>query len=135
MATLDRTGADFGGAMRRARETRGVSLRQVAEVTKLSVGVLEALERNEVSRLPGGIFSRGFVRSYAAEIGVDPEAAVQDFLAQFPQDPLPSVSTSEWTVDGEHRGTSRRVALLAMACLALVVLAAAAVYFYFLPLR
>ena len=47
---------------------------------------LEALERNDITRLPGGIFSRGFVRSYAAEIGVDPEQAVRDFLSQFPNE-------------------------------------------------
>ena len=51
--------------MKRAREERGVSLRQIADATKISVSALEALERNDISRLPGGIFSRAFVRSYA----------------------------------------------------------------------
>ena len=37
-------------------------------------------------RLPGGIFSRAFVRSYAIEVGLDPEATIQDFIAQFPHD-------------------------------------------------
>ena len=77
---------DFGARMRGAREQRGVSLRQIAETTKLSVSALDALERNDISRLPGGIFSRGFVRSYAAEIGVDPEQAVREFLSQFPEE-------------------------------------------------
>src|SRR5437899_11057192 len=56
------------------------------EATKISVSQLEALERNDISRLPGGIFSRAFVRSYAAEVGVDPEQTVRDFLSQFPHD-------------------------------------------------
>ena len=77
---------DFGSTLRAARERRGVPLRQIAARTKISVGVLEALERNDISRLPGGIFSRAFVRSYAIEIGLDPEAAIQDFIAEFPQD-------------------------------------------------
>src|SRR6267378_6447860 len=77
---------DFGARMRQAREQRGVSLRQIAERTKISVSQLEALERNDISRLPGGIFSRAFVRSYAAEIGVDPEATIREFIAQFPND-------------------------------------------------
>jgi cytoskeleton protein RodZ len=76
----------FGASMRRVREDRGISLRQIAEATKLSVTALEALERNDISRLPGGIFSRAFVRSYASEIGVDPEQAVRDFVTQFPHD-------------------------------------------------
>src|SRR5258708_19461400 len=77
---------DFGARMRQAREQRGVSLRQIADSTKISVSQLEALERNDISRLPGGIFSRAFVRSYAVEIGVDPEQTVRDFLSPFPHD-------------------------------------------------
>src|SRR6266850_8561454 len=77
---------DFGTKMKRARERRGVSLRQIANATKISVAALEALERNDISRLPGGIFSRAFVRSYAIEVGLDPEATLQEFIAQFPHD-------------------------------------------------
>ena len=78
--------ADFGARMKRAREERGISLRQIANSTKISVSQLEWLERNDISRLPGGIFSRAFVRSYAAEIGLDPEETVREFLMQFPHD-------------------------------------------------
>src|SRR5258706_12106497 len=83
---VDRTSSDFGGKLREARERRGVSLRQIANATKISVSVLEALERNDISKLPGGIFGRAFVRSYAIEVGLDPEATIQSFIAQFPND-------------------------------------------------
>jgi len=82
----ERSAGDFGGKLREARERKGVTLRQIAAATKISVGVLEALERNDISRLPGGIFSRAFVRSYAIEVGLDPEATIQDFIAAFPHD-------------------------------------------------
>jgi cytoskeletal protein RodZ len=82
----ERSVPDFGLRMKRAREERGVSLRHIAEVTKISVSALEALERNDISRLPGGIFVRAFVRSYAVEIGLDPEQTVREFLARFPDD-------------------------------------------------
>src|SRR5271169_3045821 len=82
----DRTSSGFGVTLRDARERRGVSLRQIANATKISVGVLEALERNDISRLPGGIFGRAFVRSYAVEVGLDPEETIQDFITQFPHD-------------------------------------------------
>src|SRR5881394_394071 len=82
----ERTSSGFGEMLRDARERKGVSLRQIANATKISVGVLEALERNDISKLPGGIFGRAFVRSYAAEVGLDPEATIQDFIAQFPND-------------------------------------------------
>jgi len=82
----ERTSSGFGGRLRDARERRGVSLRQIANATKISVAVLEALERNDIAKLPGGIFGRAFVRSYAIEVGLDPEATIQDFIAQFPND-------------------------------------------------
>jgi cytoskeleton protein RodZ len=68
----DRPVTDFGERLRRARESRGISLRQVANVTRITVRALEAVERNDLSRLPGGIFTRSFVRAYAAEVGLDP---------------------------------------------------------------
>ena len=86
MAILEHAKPDFGMKMRRHREERGITLRQIADATKLSVGALEALERNEISRLPGGIYSRAFVRSYALEIGLDPEQTVRDFMVQFPHE-------------------------------------------------
>lgn len=76
---------DFGGQLRLARERRGLSLRQIAASTKISVAALEALERNDTSKLPGGIFSRAFVRSYAAEVGLDPDKTVREFLERFEQ--------------------------------------------------
>ena len=78
------TQRDFGERMKRLREQRGISLRDIADHTKLSVRTLEALERNDISLLPGGIYSRGLVRAYAEQIGADPETTVQEFIARFP---------------------------------------------------
>ncbi len=101
----------FGGTLREARERRGVSLRQIANATKISVGVLEALERNDFSRLPGGIFSRAFVRSYAIEVGLDPEKTIQEFIAQFPTDSVTAGHpTSESVEDNEALESDRRMA-------------------------
>ena len=103
----DRTSGGFGGKLRDARERRGISLRQIANATKISVGALEALERNDISRLPGGIFSRAFVRSYAIEVGLDPDATIQEFIAQFPHD---SVTAGHPTTEHvEDHGRSRAI--------------------------
>ena len=72
----------FGTQLKEARESRGLSLQQVAASTKISVGVLEALERGDFPRLPGGIFSRAFVRSYALEVGANPDALVAQFVSE-----------------------------------------------------
>jgi len=79
-------GQAFGRRLREAREQRGISLRQIANTTKISIHAFEGLERGDISKLPGGIFSRAFVRSYAQEAGLDPEAIVRDFLVAFPDD-------------------------------------------------
>ena len=78
--------SDFGTALREARERRGITLRQIADHTKISIASLEALERSDASRIPGGIFARSFVRSYAAEVGLDPDATVEAFLVRFGDD-------------------------------------------------
>jgi cytoskeletal protein RodZ len=86
MGITESSRPDFGMKMRRQREERGITLRQIADATKIGLGSLEALERNDISRLPGGIFSRAFVRSYAVEVGLDPEQTVREFIDQFPHD-------------------------------------------------
>ena len=77
------------------------------EASRISVSVLEALERNDISRLPGGIFSRAFVRSYAIEVGLDPEQTVRDFLVQFPHETLISES-SQASEERDAPSTERR---------------------------
>src|SRR5438046_4730674 len=105
----DRSVGDFGGKLRDARERRGISLRQIANATKISIGQLEALERNDISRLPGGIFSRAFVRSYAVEVGLDPEQTIQEFIAQFPHDSVTAGHpTSKQVDDHVARESDRR---------------------------
>lgn len=114
--------------MKRLREQRGIALRDIADSTKLSVRTLEALERNDVGQLPGGIFSRGLVRAYAEQIGVDPEAAVKEFVARFPHasmaDGSPSAPTEEIDTD-RPRPFARRVII---AVIILVSMALAALY-------
>ncbi|HYS27446.1 MAG TPA: helix-turn-helix domain-containing protein [Vicinamibacterales bacterium] len=128
MVTVKGPEADFGSRMRQAREQRGVSLRQIAERTKISVSQLEALERNDISRLPGGIFSRAFVRSYAAEIGVDPEQTVREFLSQFPDESV-SAGSPHVLIDDGARG-ARRLNARAVMIVATLVLVAAAIFLW-----
>jgi cytoskeleton protein RodZ len=123
---------DFGGKLRQARERRGISLRQIAASTKISAAALEALERNDISKLPGGIFSRAFVRSYAVEVGLDPEETVREFLERFNQEPPPSAEALAAAIPEQERAyreQQRRAArTLAIAGVAVVVIIVAAFF-------
>jgi len=129
--SADRPPGDFGGTLRAARERRGVSLRQIANATKISVAILEGLERNDISKLPAGIFGRAFVRSYAIEVGLDPETTIQDFIAQFPADSVTAGHPASAQVeDHEAHESDRRMATTFVRLIAVSVpIAAAVVYF------
>jgi len=133
MPVANRSDSDFGARMRQAREQRGVTLRQIADTTKIGISQLEALERNDISRLPGGIFSRAFVRSYAAEIGVDPEQTVREFLAQFPHDSI-TAGSPHVIIDELGPGT-RRLDPRALMLIGTLVLVVAAIDFWSLHTR
>ena len=77
----------FGSRLRHERERRQIALKSIAESTKISVALLEGLERDDVSRWPSGIFRKSFIRSYAEAIGLKPEPIVREFVELYP-DPL-----------------------------------------------
>ncbi len=58
---------------------REISLREISNATKISMRMLEAIENNNYSVLPGGIFNRNFLRAYADFIGIDPEEVVRKY--------------------------------------------------------
>ncbi|HVQ42799.1 MAG TPA: helix-turn-helix transcriptional regulator [Vicinamibacterales bacterium] len=75
--------SELGPRLKQARLAKGVSLRQIEASTKISVGALEALEKDDYARLPGGIFARSFVRAYAGAVGLNPDDTVHEFLTEF----------------------------------------------------
>jgi cytoskeletal protein RodZ len=60
------------------RRNRGISLQQIAASTKISVRSLEAIERGEFRKLPGGIYNTSYIRQYARAIDYD-ESAILAF--------------------------------------------------------
>lgn len=73
------TKGNFGEHLRREREMRGVSLDEIASATRIQVRFLEAIEREQWDKLPGGVFNRGFVRSVAKYLGLDEEAILGEY--------------------------------------------------------
>lgn len=82
----------FGGRLRRERERRQIALSSISANTKIRASHFEALERNDLSRWPTGIFRRAFIRAYAAGIGLDPDTITREFFERFP-DPAERTST------------------------------------------
>jgi transcriptional regulator with XRE-family HTH domain len=128
--SADRRVGDFGSKLREARERKGVSLREIANATKISVRALEALERNDISHLPGGIFSRSFVRAYAAEAGLNPDETVDDFVRQFPHDSVIAGHPASTGVDDTDDESNRRTARVALRLIGLSVPVAALVLYF-----
>lgn len=75
----------FGEELRKQRELRQITLQEIAGVTKVKLRFLEALERDDFDALPGGLFTRGFIRAYADHVGLDPEATVNAYLYEIGQ--------------------------------------------------
>lgn len=71
--------ASFGEELRREREIRGISLKEIADATKISRRFLEAIERNDHKTLPAPVFTRGFVREYARYLGLNSEDMVNRY--------------------------------------------------------
>jgi cytoskeletal protein RodZ len=71
--------ASFGEELRREREIRGISLKEIADATKISRRFLEAIERNDHKTLPAPVFTRGFVREYARYLGLSSEEMVNRY--------------------------------------------------------
>jgi cytoskeletal protein RodZ len=74
----------FGEWLHRERERRAVTLHSIADRTKIGPGLLASLERGDVSRWPGGIYRRAFVRAYAEAIGLDADLVLANFERLFP---------------------------------------------------
>jgi transcriptional regulator with XRE-family HTH domain len=77
----------FGPALKAERDRRGITLQAIADSTKISLSLLAALERNDMSRWPKGIFRRAFIREYVAALGLPPEPLVAEFVRLFPDSP------------------------------------------------
>ena len=61
----------IGSRIRQARERRRLTIRDIANTTKISTVALNAIEHDDLARLPGGMFRRAYVRTLAIELGLD----------------------------------------------------------------
>lgn len=117
--------ANFGEELRLAREARGITLREISEQTRISMGYLEAIETNDYKRLPGGIFNRSFIKAYARFIGYDEQQALEGYARTMREqgDSGDDVSTTPYQSRVYTDGNSRSpIVTLLLTILILAVL-------------
>lgn len=114
----------LGEELRLARENKGISLRQISDATHIGVRFLQAMEQDNYKILPGGIFNKAFVKSFARYVGLDEEHALAQYQQQLDElggEPVKSSSRYEVLDNSEPSSWSSTL----LAALTIVILALA----------
>lgn len=82
-----------GQRLSEARRRRNLTVADIARTTKIPVRYLEAIERDDVDRMPPGFFARAFVRTYANEVGVHPRDILDPVEETISEESEPEIST------------------------------------------
>ena len=72
----------IGDYLKRERELRNITLEEVANATRINIGILRNIEEGQAERLPAEVFVRGFIRCYAQYIGLDPNDVLLRYQPQ-----------------------------------------------------
>jgi cytoskeletal protein RodZ len=110
--------AAFGRWLLQERELRDLSREEVARLTRLAPGVVEALESGDAGRMPPRAYLLGYLRSYATAVGLDPD----DLVLRWQE--------ADGQVEEAGPAPSRRVPPRAVALAALALLLVAALVAY-----
>jgi cytoskeletal protein RodZ len=102
--------AGFGEQLRRARAERGISLEMISERTKIAVRHLESLEEERFNDLPGGVFNRGMVRSYARVVGLDEQEWHDRFIESYRSSGSLKHDDADWLAFTENMVNSDQAA-------------------------
>jgi cytoskeleton protein RodZ len=97
----------FGEDLKKAREAKGVTLEAVAAATKITTRYLQAVEREDFDQLPGGVFRKSIVRSYARAAGLDEDKWVERYLEATQEDTSFHEEDQAWMEFAQNVGRSR----------------------------
>lgn len=97
----------FGADLKKAREAKGVAIEAIAAATKITTRYLQAVEQERFDQLPGGVFRRSIVRSYARAAGLDEEEWVTRYLDVSHENTGPTEEDQAWMAFAENVGRSR----------------------------
>jgi cytoskeleton protein RodZ len=101
--------AAFGEELRREREGRGVPVEAICDATKVPMRHIRALEAGAFRELPGGVFRRGFVRSYLSALGLEEDSWMKRFEESCRESGVGGAAETEWVTFAENVKKSRRM--------------------------
>jgi cytoskeleton protein RodZ len=117
----------IGSPLREARNRRKIDLSEVEAATRIRVRYLRAIENEEWDALPGGVYTRGFIRTYAAFLGLDGERLAEDYRKSVeggPRGPGSDSATAPAAQPPGHRWPLPRASWVAVAGVLLVAVLA-----------
>ncbi len=115
-----------GTILRRARTRRELELSEVEAATRIRLRYLRAIEDEEWDVLPGGVYRRGFIRTYASFLGLDGERLVEDYRQSVEPWHRAGAAQSQTEPQGAP-ATPRGVLLAGLAVLAVIAVAVVAI--------
>lgn len=117
----------FGESLKKSRQEKGLTPKDVAEATRIPAHIIEDLESGNESRMPAPVYVKGFIRAYARELGLDEEQLLQEYgdsrvLEGEPLELAVSIGTEK---------PSSHLAVLVLALVFAVLLLAGGYYFFY----
>ena len=118
---------NFGESLKKSRQEKGLTPKDVAEATRIPAHIIEDLESGNESRMPAPVYVKGFIRAYARELGLDEEQLLQEYgdsrvLEGEPLSLAVSIGTEK---------PSSHLAVLVLALVFAVLLLAGGYYFFY----
>jgi cytoskeleton protein RodZ len=99
---------EFGKELRSERVSRGIEIEEISDSTKICGRYLAALEENHFEQLPGGVFNKGIVRSYARVVGLDEEFWVSRYMEAYQQSGQLKTDDADWIAFAENVSKTRQ---------------------------
>jgi len=111
---------EIGNTLREARVRRSLTLQQVEEDTKIRVKYLQAMEHEEWEVMPGATYVKGFLRTYATYLALDPDVIIDEYRSRGVEPPAeldePFGGSSVIGKPRSHRGRNT-IVFVAVICL------------------
>jgi cytoskeletal protein RodZ len=118
--------ASIGQELKRERELRGISLKEIAESTKINLRFLRALEEDRFDMLPEKFFTRGIIRTYANYLGLDEQSALNTYMESFQTKEIQETRDTDEKTEADEPSEStpkgKKISLL-FSLLVLVIIA------------